>query len=56
MSNEINTIIKEVIMEEVASMSVDDFINACERHGIDNAVDESAISMLVEKLFETQLT
>ena len=54
MSNDINTVIKEDIVEEVASMSVDGFCNLCEEHHIKDIVPniDDVINILSEKIFE----
>jgi len=54
MSNDINTVIKEDIVEEVASMSVDEFCNLCEEHHIKDIIPniDEVVSILAEKIFD----
>ena len=53
MSNDVNTQIKENLLEEVESMTVMEFQDALETAGLEgNSVIDSLVENLVEKKFE----
>tara|TARA_Y100000114_G_scaffold479_1_gene441 strand:- start:401 stop:580 length:180 start_codon:yes stop_codon:yes gene_type:complete len=53
MSNDVNTQIKENLMEEVESMTVMEFQDALDKAGLEgNSVIDSLVENLVEKKFE----
>ena len=53
MSNEVNTQIKENLLEEVESMTVMEFQDALDKAGLEgNSVIDSLVENLVEKKFE----
>tara|TARA_R100001143_G_C3267675_1_gene90707 strand:+ start:20 stop:223 length:204 start_codon:yes stop_codon:yes gene_type:complete len=54
MSNDINTAIKYDIVDNLASMSVDEFCNLCEKHNIKDIVPDidSAIDELAQTIFD----
>lgn len=56
MSNEHNDRIKEDILDEVSQMTIDEFQNACEEHGLrtESAVLDGYVSALADKLFEAR--
>ena len=55
MSCEVNTIVKENLMDKVESMTVMEFQDAIDKAGIEgNTVIDSMVEQLVEKLFEDE--
>ena len=53
MSNDVNTQIKENLLEEVESMTVMEFQDALDKVGLEgNSVIDSLVENLVEKKFE----
>ena len=55
MSCEVNTIVKENLMDKVESMTVSQFQDAIEKAGLEgNSVIDSLVEQLVEKLFEDE--
>ena len=53
MSNDVNTLIKENLCEEVESMTVMEFQDALDKAGLEgNSVIDSLVENLVEKKFE----
>ena len=53
MSNDVNTQIKENLLEEVESMTVMEFQDALDKAGLEgNSVIDSLVENLVEKKFE----
>ena len=55
MSCEVNTILKENLMDKVESMTVMEFQDAIEKAGLEgNSVIDSLVEQLVEKLFENE--
>ena len=55
MSCEVNTIVKENLMDKVESMTVSEFQDAIEKAGLEgNSVIDSLVEQLVEKLFEDE--
>tara|TARA_R100000426_G_scaffold64414_1_gene44937 strand:- start:771 stop:947 length:177 start_codon:yes stop_codon:yes gene_type:complete len=56
MSNEHNDRIKEDILDEVSEMTIDEFQNACEKHGLktESSVLDEYVSALADKLFEAR--
>tara|TARA_Y100001937_G_scaffold109139_1_gene153503 strand:+ start:1967 stop:2140 length:174 start_codon:yes stop_codon:yes gene_type:complete len=55
MSCEVNTILKENLMDKVESMTVMEFQDAIEKAGLEgNSVIDSLVEQLVEKLFEDE--
>ena len=55
MSNDVNTQIKENLLEEVESMTVMEFQDALDKAGLEgNSVIDSLVENLVENLFEQE--
>tara|TARA_B100002019_G_C21191009_1_gene558839 strand:- start:225 stop:404 length:180 start_codon:yes stop_codon:yes gene_type:complete len=53
MSNDVNTQIKENLLEEVESMTIMEFQDALDKAGLEgNSVIDSLVENLVEKKFE----
>ena len=56
-AEETNDNIKEQILDDIGSMTVDEFQNALEKHGLttESAVVDEYVGFLAEKMFEERL-
>ncbi len=56
-AEETNDNIKEQILDDIGSMTVDEFQNALEKHGLrtESAVVDGYVGFLSEKMFEERL-